>query len=102
MVVLISYQIGESAFCVGDQRAGLLGAIRGQCQRGVGRSPPVGDGGLLEYVAEGVNLQSKAVRGAWIVRIAFVEVGDRLAGMSEEHGVAVAALRLQHPDSEVL
>ena len=39
---------------------------------------------------------------ARIGRVALVVVADRLAGMGEEHRVAVAAARLQELDREVL
>ena len=55
-----------------------------------GLTPPVGDDGFLQHVAEGVDLQRERVRGAWVVGVALVVVVDRLAGVGEEDGMTVA------------
>ena len=62
----------------------------------------VADGGLLENVAEVVDLQRQCVLDARIGRVALIVVTDCLAGVDEEDGMPVGATGLQGADAEVL
>ena len=97
----VSTGVGDAVLGVGDEDLRLLGLIRWR-QVQVRLPSPVADGGGLEDVAEVVHLQRQRVADPRIGRLALVVVADRLPGMGEEHGVAVAAPRLQLPDREVL
>ena len=63
------------------------------------RAAPVADGGLLEHVAVGIDLQRQRVLDARIGRVALVVVADRLARVGEEDGVAVGASGLHGADA---
>ena len=56
----------------------------------------------LQDVAEFVHFQCERVLNARVNRVALVVIGERLAGVGEEHRVAVVALGLQRLDGEVL
>ena len=65
-------------------------------------SPTVADRGGLQDVAKFIHFKRQRVLDARVSRVALIVVADGLAGMGEEHGVAVAVVRLQAPDGEVL
>ena len=98
-----SIGVGDAVLGVGEQRGGLLVAVgRRVGSAAIGLPAAVADGGLLEHVAVGVDLQRQRVLDARVGRVALVVVGDRLARVGEEDGVAVGAPRLQAADGEVL
>ena len=93
-------RVGEPVFRIGDQRGGLPLLVPVFSQ---GRAAPaIAHGCLLAHVAVGIHLQGEGVLDSWIGRIALVVIGERFAGVAEEHRMAIPALRLQHADAEIL
>ena len=86
--------VGDAVFSVGDERPGLFVPVGLQGQCGIGLATAVADGGILEHVAEVVDLQRECVLNARIGRVALIVVVDRLTRMGEEDRVAVAVAGL--------
>src|SRR5690606_17399930 len=94
-------RVGDAVFGVGDKRLGLLGAVLRR-QVHVRLATAVGNGGLSQYIAEGVHLQRQRVGDARVAWVALIVIAERFARMGEEDAVAVVAAPLQYADREVL
>lgn len=101
VVVVGLYGVGHRVFAVGDVDGRLPGAVFLR-QSLVRLAAAIANGRLLQDIAEGVDRQCQGVGDARVFRPAFIVITEGFAGMGEEHGMAVAALPLQHLDGEVL